>query len=576
MNHSVSDRSFIIDSDDEDDAGVEDGKRRGGGGGGGDESDNGSDYSSSCGSPRVTVAAAAGGSQPSSYTQQWPQSYRQSIDMYSSVQSPNLSFLGTPTLSRLSNSFLTASFRGKPPEIISGLIKPLLPTTAADGGGGDEGDGRQQHHEDGRKSSQYLLPPRRPSSLHKIPEDQKPLVVGHHEVGPYRQCTYTQGVMNGVNVLCGVGILSTPYAVKQGGWLGLTILALMAVLAWYTGILLKRCLDSKEGLETYPDIGHAAFGTTGRIVISIILYMELYACCIEYLILESDNLSKLFPNAHLTIGTFTLNAHVLFAILTTLVVMPTTWLCDLSCLSFISAGGVIASIVIVACLFWVGLVDHIEANDGGTALNLPGIPIAIGLYGYCYSGHGVFPNIYTSMKKRSQFPAVIFSCIALSTFLFAGAAIMGYIMFGESTESQFTLNLPSNLVASKIAVWTTVTNPITKYALTMTPLSLSMEELLPPNRQTYPNIVMLRSALVLSSLIVALSVPFFGLVMSLVGSFLTMFVAYILPCACFLAILRRTVTWYQVLLCAFIIVVGLCCAGVGTYSSLSKIIQKYK
>uniref|UniRef100_A0A0E0KN45 Amino acid transporter transmembrane domain-containing protein n=1 Tax=Oryza punctata TaxID=4537 RepID=A0A0E0KN45_ORYPU len=458
MDNSVSDRSFIIDSDEDDDsAAVEDGKRLGDGG---DESDDGSDSSSSCGSPRVAGGRGGGGgggggrgSQPGSYTQQWPQSYRQSIDMYSSVQSPSLSFLGTPTLSRLSNSFLTASFRGKPPEIISGLIKPLLPTTTV--ADSDEGD-RQQQHEDGRKSSQYLLPPRRPSSLQKIPEDQKPLVVGHHEVGPYRQCTYTQGVLNGVNVLCGVGVLSTPYAVKQGGWLGLIILALLAVLAWYTGILLKRCLDSKEGLETYPDIGHAAFGTTGRIVIS--------------------------------------------------------------------------------------------AKDEGTALNLPGIPIAIGLYGYCYSGHGVFPNIYSSMKKRSQFPAVIFTCIALSTVLFAGAAIMGYIMFGESTESQFTLNLPSNLVASKIAVWTT----------------------------TYSNIVMLRSALVLSSLIVALSVPFFGLVMSLVGSFLTMFVAYILPCACFLAILRRTVTWYQVLLCVFIIVVGLCCAGVGTYSSLSKIIQNYK
>jgi amino acid permease len=46
--------------------------------------------------------------------------------------------------------------------------------------------------------------------------------------------------------------------------------------------------------------------------------------------------------------------------------------------------------------------------------------------------------------------------ISLSTVLFAGAAVMGYIMFGESTESQFTLNLPPNLVSSKIAVWTTV------------------------------------------------------------------------------------------------------------------------
>lgn len=41
--------------------------------------------------------------------------------------------------------------------------------------------------------------------------------------------------------------------------------------------------------------------------------------------------------------------------------------------------------------------------------------------------------------------------------MFGGVAVMGFAMFGESTESQFTLNMPTNLVSSKIAVWTTVT-----------------------------------------------------------------------------------------------------------------------
>jgi amino acid permease len=50
---------------------------------------------------------------------------------------------------------------------------------------------------------------------------------------------------------------------------------------------------------------------------------------------------------------------------------------------------------------------------------------------------------------------LIFS-IAFSTVLFTSAAVMGYKMFGESTESQFTLNLPQNLVVSKIAIWATV------------------------------------------------------------------------------------------------------------------------
>lgn len=73
----------------------------------------------------------------------------------------------------------------------------------------------------------------------------------------------------GMNVLCGVGILSTPYAVKAGGWASVSILILYAALSFYTGILLRRCLDSEPGLETYPDIGQAAFGTWGRVLISV-------------------------------------------------------------------------------------------------------------------------------------------------------------------------------------------------------------------------------------------------------------------------------------------------------------------
>ena len=76
-------------------------------------------------------------------------------------------------------------------------------------------------------------------------------------------------------------------------------------------------------------------------------------------------------------------------------------------LTFFPAGGVIASIVVVICLFWVGLVDKVGFQSKGTTLNLTTLPVAIGLYGYCYSGHAVFPNIYTSMEKPSQYPAVL-------------------------------------------------------------------------------------------------------------------------------------------------------------------------
>lgn len=497
-------------------------------------------------------------SKPNSLNTTWPQSYRQSIDLYSSVPSPSLTFLGTPTLSRLSSSLLSSSLtRRHTPEILPSVAKPLLPTV----------DDEQQPQQ--RRSSHSLLPP-----IPSRKASTKKFAKVSHEVPIPRQSSFGQAVLNGMNVLCGVGILSTPYAVKEGGWVGLSILFIFAVLSFYTGILLRECLDSQPGLETYPDIGQAAFGNMGRFAISIILYAELYACAVEHIILESDNLSALFPDAHLNLGAYELNSHHLFALLTTLAVLPTVWLRDLSVLSYISAGGVVASILVVICLFWAGLVDKVDFQSKGTTLNLTTLPVAIGLYGFCYSGHAVFPNIYTSMAKPSQYPAVLLTSFGICTLMYAGVGVMGYMMFGELTESQFTLNMPQDLLASKIAVWTTVVNPFTKYALTMTPVALCLEELIPSSHlKSYMYSILIRTALVISTLVVALSVPFFGLVMALIGSLLTMLVTLILPCACFLRILRGKVTLLQGLLCILIIVVGAVSAVVGTCSALSQIIE---
>ncbi|KAM4104804.1 hypothetical protein ACJW30_06G186100 [Castanea mollissima] len=547
MKNSVSDHSLYIESDEEEEE-VEkefDKAEENNDGNASDSSDSSADHQQQ--------------NKPSSYNTSWPQSYRQSIDLYSSVQSPSIGFLGTPTLSRLGSSFLSSSLtRRHTPETLPTVTKPFL----------------DEQHQQQRRSSHALLPPL-PTRKHSMRKDEKPLVT--HELPLSSQCSFGQAVLNGINVLCGVGILSTSYAAKEGGWAGLSILFIFAALSFYTGILLRYCLDSAPGLETYPDIGQAAFGNFGRVAISIILYVELYACCIEYIILESDNLSSLFPNAQISLGGFELYSHVLFALMTTLAVLPTVWLRDLRVLSYISAGGVIASVLVVLCLFWVGLVDGVGFHNKGTTLNLGTLPVAVGLYGYCYSGHAVFPNIYTSMARPNQFPAVLLTCFGICTLLYAGVAVMGYKMFGESIKSQFTLNLPQDLVATKIAVWTTVVNPFTKYALTMSPVAMCLEELIPSNHsKSYIYSILIRTALVVSTLIVGLSVPFFGLVMSLIGSLLTMLVTLILPCACFLSILREKITRLQGALCIIIISVGAVSCSFGTYSALSKIVESLK
>lgn len=493
-----------------------------------------------------------------SYNTQWPQSYRQSMDMYSSLTSPNIGFLGrTPSLTRISSSNLSPSLlkRRSTAEVSPSLIKPLLPTKA--------------------EPAHTQLPPvptKKAASKKAIHDQQTSRDA--HELPTSQECSFGQSLLNGMNVLCGVGILSTPYAIREGGWMGLGVLFAFAILSCYTGFLLKRCLESEPGLETYPDIGQAAFGTKGRIIVSIILYAELYACCVEYLILDGDNLASLFPNAYLDFAGIHLPPQKLFSILTAIVVLPTVWLRDLSILSYISAGGVISSILVFMCLFWVGTVDHVGFHHRGSLLSLANLPVAIGLYGYCYSGHAVFPNIYTSMKKRTQFTAVLIASFIICTLMYAGTAIMGYTMFGDATTTQFTLNMPKTFVASKLAVWTTVVNPLTKYALTITPVALSMEELIPTTRlKSHWISFIIRTSLVISTVAVALSIPFFGFVMALIGSLLTMLVSLILPCACYMSIVGKKITKIETTICILIIAVGIVSSTIGTYSAVSGIVH---
>ncbi|KAF0887649.1 hypothetical protein E2562_002360 [Oryza meyeriana var. granulata] len=509
----------------------------------------------------------------------WPQSFRQSIDMMSAVPSPAMSTIiaASPNLSKLGNSikeagssfFLkkaTSSTLG--PEGSLPLTRPLLPPSLS--------QLSATSHPPLRESTDSL-PPRPPGQRAEsvVPPSSVCLKSSYIDLPPPSiKCGQRQAILNGLNVLCGVGILTTSYGIKQGGWLSLILLPLLGGCSCYTGLLLKKCIDSSPSIDTYPDIGQAAFGIYGRIFVSVVLYLELYASAVEYITLLGDSLSSVFPSAYLAFIGIYLNAHNLFAIAMALAILPSVWLKNLSLLSYLSAGGVIATTTVIVCLFWVGIGEGVGFHPGGTALNLTHFPVALGLYGYCYSGHSVFPNIYSSMEERSKFTFVLLFCFILVTVVYAGVAVSGFLMFGESTMSQFTLNMPQQYIPSKIAIWMTIINPYTKYALTLTPVALSIEEALPRRMQTYQVGMCVRTALVASTVVVSLSFPYFALVMALLGSVFTMLVALVLPCACYLSIKKGSTPSWEVVLCITIILLGILCAFVGSYTSISQMISR--
>ncbi|KAI3452301.1 hypothetical protein Pfo_008966 [Paulownia fortunei] len=409
-----------------------------------------------------------------------------------------------------------------------------------------------------------------------------PLLVGngdnrtesaHYQHSISGSTSFFKTCFNGLNALSGVGILSIPYAISSGGWLSLILFFLIAGCTFYTGLLIQRCMDMDPNIRSYPDIGDRAFGAKGRALVSIAMNIELYLVATGFLILEGDNLHNLFPNVEYELGGLVIGGRQSFIFIVGLIMLPTVWLDNMSILSYVSASGVIASFVLIGSIFWAGAFDGIGFHEKGTLLNCNGIPTAVSLFAFCYCAHPVFPTLYTSMRNQKKFAKVLLVCFLICTMSYASMAILGYLMFGSKVQSQITLNLPTNNISSRVAIYTTLVNPLAKYALMVTPIVSALENrfLSHPNKGLS---TLIRTGLVLSTIIVAVAIPFFGYLMSLVGAFLSVTASIILPCLCFLkisGIYQRFGPETISILC--IVLIGILVLVVGTYTALQEIFE---
>lgn len=168
----------------------------------------------------------------------------------------------------------------------------------------------------------------------------------------------------------------------------------------------------------------------------------------------------------------------------------------------------------------------------------------------------------------------MFVCFTFCTLTYTLMAVIGYLMFGSNVQSQITLDLPTNYISAKVAIWTTLITPIAKYALMITPIVDTVEAwiLSSHNKRSYNFLI--RTILMLSTVFVALSIPFFGYLMSFVGALLSVTTSITIPCLCYLKISGiYKKKGIELVIVGFVLIVGLVVGVVGTYVSLIDIIH---
>lgn len=330
-------------------------------------------------------------------------------------------------------------------------------------------------------------------------------------------------------------------------------------------------MDADQCIKTYPEVGQLAFGYKGKIAIAILMYLELYLVGVSLLILEGDNMDKMFPNTRVEFGSVSIEGKQLFVIASSLIILPTTWSRNLAVVAYFSIVGVLSSVLLLGSLLWTGIADtgfHWE----GRALNVSGLPTALGLYFVCFTSHAVFPTIYASMKEKTRFPKVLLISFVLCTFNYGLVAVLGYLMYGDEVQSQVTLNLHAGKLYSKIAIYATLVTPFAKYALTITPVAMAIEDKLAFHGTAH--VLLVRTLLLISTVVIALTVPFFGYVMTFIGSFLSIMVSVLLPCVCYLKIYKSSRKFgIELVSIVLILIAGVVIGIMGTYSSLREIIN---
>ncbi|KAG7555521.1 Amino acid transporter transmembrane domain [Arabidopsis suecica] len=348
--------------------------------------------------------------------------------------------------------------------------------------------------------------------------------------------SFLHSVINMVGMLIGLGQLSMPYAVESGGWMSIFLLIFFGILTTYTSHILGNCIRRNPKSKSYSDIGYSAFGSHGRLITSLFIYLEIFMALVSYTISLHDNISAAFP------ATFSNHGHFPAAKLTAVAVaiaLPSLWIRDLSSISFLSSGGILMSAIIFGSVVYTAVFGGVTDDGRIPVLRLGNIPTVSGIYLFSFGGHIVFPNLYTSMKDPSKFTKVSIVSFATVTALYTALAMTGAKMFGPSVNSQITLSLPKHLLVTKIALWATVLTPMTKYALEFAPLAIQLERSLPSTMTDRTKLVargLMGSSLLLVILALALTVPYFGYVLSLSGSLVSVTIAVTLPAAFYLKI----------------------------------------
>ncbi|KAI8337781.1 transmembrane amino acid transporter protein-domain-containing protein [Blakeslea trispora] len=385
---------------------------------------------------------------------------------------------------------------------------------------------------------------------------------------------------NIVCVVAGTGTLGLPFALKQGGWIGILILVLSWTMSVYTGIILIRCLyaNGKQRLSSYKDIAYACFGRVGSCVTFFFNSWITVGAPVLYMVLSGSNLNQLCRGTVAEIGVVKWSI-----ICSALVAIPFILVKSMKEVAIMSAMGAIATLVVVFIVLAVAMVDQQSIPPAHhDSVIWQEFPIALSTISFSFGGNPVYPHVEASMKKPRQWPLAVAAGLSTCAALYFLSAVPGYYVYGDQVQSP-VYNSISDGIPKTVAIVVMTFHVLSATPILITSFALDVEEMLNITVERFGAWkefvirAILRILIMVVVAVIGAVIPHFGDLMSLIGSFANCGLVFIFPVVFYFKLTGfRNKPFYEIAWCALILLLGVVGLIFGTKSSIEQLIADFR
>lgn len=399
-----------------------------------------------------------------------------------------------------------------------------------------------------------------------------------------------KAIANMTSFIQGAGAMALPYGVMKGGIATLIAFPLFALIHWYTGSVMINCIygdEQEKQLSEYStpqpgkrkgamgkrilrvrssfsDLGEVLWPSHGRTLIELLQAVDLSIFAVSHLIGSGSLMTYAFPTLGLS--------ETWWTFIIAMLVLPSTFVKDISCVAWQSLLGVASLAFMAGALAWFTVANSSWFNFKHVLFwDTEGFLVGMGIVLYSYCVYSIVIPVEETMSDRSKFRSALGISLLSTTIFKVLFGLFGFLCFLDKTDEVIGNNFPSGLLRQLISV-VYVMYVVFSYILIIYPVlqfidgcQLKSEEVsFIPSFMWIPTT---RFFVVLTTFVIAVTIPHFALLTAFIGSLLLPCLEYVIPCLVHLKLKWVKLTRLEILADISVIVLGILWTVLCGYSS---------